>query len=277
MVAFMSKAKPKRWFKFAVCALLVVIAVVGIFLGLYGRRMYQARKQRAAVEVIKRHGGDVSYDHNWDQKGSWIGGSQPPGPAWQRKLLGKDFVSDVNTVWVCNSNFGDDDIACLADLPELFEVEIYRSPVTDAGLEHLEGLTNLKTLYLRKTLITDDGLERLKTLTNLEELMLDHSQITDAGLEHIKEFTNLKKLWLGETQITDAGLEHLQELSNLEQMCLERTQITDAGLEHLKALPNLGYLDVSDTQVTDDGIKSMKLASPKSIIRVLPRPVGARP
>ena len=39
--------------------------------------------------------------------------------------------------------------------------------VTDAGLEHLKGLTDLQTLELLHTKVTDAGLEHLEGLTRL--------------------------------------------------------------------------------------------------------------
>jgi hypothetical protein len=57
--------------------------------------------------------------------------------------------------------------------------------------------------------VTDAGLEHLKELTDLRRLDLDGSQVTDAGLQRLKGLTNLIQLELSDTQVTDAGLEHL--------------------------------------------------------------------
>ena len=46
--------------------------------------------------------------------------------------------------------------------------------MTDAGLEHLKGLTNLQSLDLTFTKVTDAGLEHLKGLTKLQSLDLGH-------------------------------------------------------------------------------------------------------
>src|SRR5262249_23951953 len=40
------------------------------------------------------------------------------------------------------------DLACLEELPKLRELDLTLTDVTDAGLEHLNGLTNLQTLDL---------------------------------------------------------------------------------------------------------------------------------
>ena len=44
--------------------------------------------------------------------------------------------------------------------------------MTDAGLEHLKGLSQLQRLDLASTQVTDAGLEHLKGLTQLQTLDL---------------------------------------------------------------------------------------------------------
>jgi hypothetical protein len=53
--------------------------------------------------------------------------------------------------------------------------------VTDAGLAHLRGLTNLRMLVLIGTKLTDAGLEHLKGLTNLEGLVLEQQRGSNKG------------------------------------------------------------------------------------------------
>ena len=113
------------------------------------------------------------------------------------------------------------------------------SPVTDAGLKHLRGLTNLETLELSHTQITDDGLKHLTGLPNLNYLELAGTKITDAGLECLKGMTNLDSLNLGSTLVTDGGLAMLKRLTKLKQLELSCTRVTSQGIEELrKALPN---------------------------------------
>ena len=52
---------------------------------------------------------------------------------------------------------------------------------------HLEGLTNLKKLYLWDTQVTDAGLVHLVGLTNLKWLYLYGTQVTDAGLAELRK------------------------------------------------------------------------------------------
>ena len=59
--------------------------------------------------------------------------------------------------------------------------------VTDAGLEHLKGLANLRVLQLLNTKVTDAGLEHLKGLTSLRDLHLWNTQVTDDGVKELQE------------------------------------------------------------------------------------------
>ena len=66
-------------------------------------------------------------------------------------------------------------------------------------------------VFLRDTQITDAGLVHLAGMTNLQDLYLTDTQVTDAGLVHLAGMTNLGILFLDETQVTDAGVAELQK------------------------------------------------------------------
>gem|GEM_PF-4995841 len=125
---------------------------------------------------------------------------------------------------------------------EVIEIRMSGGSTTDAELEHLKGLTSVRSLNLNRTQITDAGLEHLKALTSLKTLDLGHTQITDAGLIHLKGLTRLTTLTLDSPKITDAGLVHLKDLASLTELKLSSTQVTDGGLEHVKGLTRLTSL-----------------------------------
>jgi RND family efflux transporter MFP subunit len=127
--------------------------------------------------------------------------------------------------------------------------------VTDADLEHLQGLNQLESLNLSNANVTDAGLECLNWATQLNSLNLTFTKVTDAGLEHIKGLTNLQSLSLHGIGVTDAGVERLKTLTNLRELSLYNTAITDAGLEHLKGLTKLQSLDLGATKITGAGLK----------------------
>lgn len=104
------------------------------------------------------------------------------------------------------------------------DLNLSNSQITDAGMEHLNGLTGLTSLDIRNTQLTDAGLEHIKNLTELSFLELDNTKVTDAGLKHLKGLTKLSELNLNNTQITDAGLQELKT-------SLPKCQISNEGNE----------------------------------------------
>ena len=138
--------------------------------------------------------------------------------------------------------------------------------VSDAVLEPLQELSRLRWLKLADVpdRITDAGLAHLAGLTNLEALELSQlSAVTDAGLVHLKGMSKLVELHLSDTKITDAGLAHLKGLANLTRLGLSGTQVSDAGLPHLMALTKLRHVSLLRARVTDEGVKKLKEARPQ--------------
>jgi hypothetical protein len=81
---------------------------------------------------------------------------------------------------------GDDDLALLSDLARLDDLGLAGSPITDAGLVHLERLKFLHDLDLSHTAVSDAGLEHLEKLRSLRRVVLRHSRVTSAGVERLK-------------------------------------------------------------------------------------------
>jgi hypothetical protein len=118
-------------------------------------------------------------------------------------------------------------------------------------------------LGLAGTRVTDGGLVHLKGFTNLTCLDLSDTQVTDAGLARLSQLAKLRELGIGRTRVTDAGLVHLAGLRNLRSLNLTGTQVSDRGLAKLTGLTNLTELELALTNVTDGGITELKRALPK--------------
>jgi hypothetical protein len=119
------------------------------------------------------------------------------------------------------------------------------------GLAHLSRLCALEKLFtwpapgereLRG--ITDAGIRHLSGLSNLEELTVFNSALTDKSLASVARLVNLKVLrfTFGVFQFSPDALAKLKPLRNLKELDLEGSGVPDAGLYHLAELPNLTQL-----------------------------------
>jgi hypothetical protein len=257
----------RRRLQFSIRSLFVLTNAVAITCSWRGVEMKKATEQREAVNEITNVGGKVEYD--WRFNAGPLRNLQPPEPEWIRNLLGGDFFDKV----VQASLKTDAQMVRLQVLTQLRELDLgttdadgllvdFDTRISDAGLAHLAGLKQLKSLVFNGTQITDGGLAHLTGLNQLQELDLGIFEITDAGIAHLAGLPRLKDLILSDTQITDDGLAHLAGLTQLQSLVLDRSQITDAGLAHLAGLSQLQSLSLRGTIVTDDGVKKLQKALP---------------
>lgn len=117
-----------------------------------------------------------------------------------------------------SDDFSDSDLELLEPVSEqLAWLNLGRSSITDEGMQHIKGLTNLSKLHLEKTAVTDDGLANLSDLERLEYLNLYGTAVSDNGLEHLKNLKNLSALYLWQSNATRAGADKLiAEIPGLE-------------------------------------------------------------
>lgn len=105
-----------------------------------------------------------------------------------------------------SKEFNDEKLAELKPIASQIKwMDLARTQVTDKGLAHVAGMSNLTRLHLENTTVTDAGLDSLKGLSNLEYLNLYGTQVSDAGLEKLAGLKNLKKVFVWQTKVTDAG------------------------------------------------------------------------
>jgi hypothetical protein len=65
-------------------------------------------------------------------------------------------------------------------------VKFSRQPITDAGLVHLQGLSQLQRLDFDGTQVTDAGLARLQGWSQLQWLGVWKTTVTDEGLDKFR-------------------------------------------------------------------------------------------
>jgi predicted alpha/beta superfamily hydrolase len=153
------------------------------------------------------------------------------------RLGGTVVVSDgaIAKVDLHETAITDEDLAFLAQLPELRELDLRLTKIGDRALDHLRGLRKLETLNVFRTGISDEGLARLRQLTELRTLLMGGTRVTSAGLARLDTQTKLRKLSLFRTAVDDSGVVHLKRLPGLEVVLVGGSTITEAGMNDLCA------------------------------------------
>jgi hypothetical protein len=256
-------ANPKskrRWHQYSLRTLMIVVTLFAVACSWFAVKLQQAKRQKEAVEAIRKYGGDIFYDNDkYDNYGRFY--PQAISHSGLYKILGNDFFANVNLVKI--RYYPKADLKSIAEFSHLKMLWIEGSRINDDGLEDLRFFIQLKSLCLADAEFTNSGLKHLKELPQLKELYLQKNAITDDGLKYLQDLPQLQLLCLDKTEITDNGLNYLKKLSQLQTLFLSGTKITDAGLENLKELNRLETLDIRQTIVTYDGIKDLQKALPK--------------
>ena len=274
-----TKPRRRRWLQFSLRSLLIFTTLCAVAAALLARRMEQKGNERDAVEAIRRAGGTVRYGYQYDRSGKAVPNAMPTGWAWLRVLLGDNFFSEVDSVFLyapvrCRAlgradpgtkdlkrlelvgeKPADDDLDYIVRLPRLTTFGVPGNKITDVGLAKICALRELNSLDISGSAISDAGLAALVNLPALEHLTLEHTSISDEGIAKLRILSKLSSLNLAGTRISDASLKYLQSIENLEWLNLSQTQITNAALPKVAALRKLRSLDLKDTVVDDKGIE----------------------
>lgn len=226
-------ASRRRW-RLSVRAFLVATLIVGVLSGVAVRWGLPAYAQWRAVREIEALGGLVVYDDeehtgltaspsvrrrmydSLERKQELLGHPIPlelPAELQEAERSTADTLfQGVRSFNVQGAKFTDADLErVVRRLPELRDIDIGQTQVTDAGLQHLHGLKDLEIVRLYKANISDDGLARLKGLDKLTLLILSGATgITDVGLVHIKDMKSLRFVFVDGTSVTQQGIDDLK-------------------------------------------------------------------
>ena len=282
------RKQKRRLLRVSLRAFFVLITLFAIWLGFSVSR---ANKQRNAVAALSMFDVTIHYEHQLDLATMEVDSdAEPPGPKWLRGLVGEDFFSSVNGIFIASRSdrpVTDDSIKKLMphfqSLPELRKLDFFyadgvtdislteisklkkleylciaSSSITSGGVSQLASLTHLKRLTLGESL-DDNGMQHLQRLPNLEEFgCIGRSQVTDDGLAFLKYYPALRNLSLQDNRlITDAGVKHIRNASRLDTLMLYGQNFTNDSLKHLAGHPKLEKLLISDTRVTDSGLRHL--------------------
>jgi len=148
------QSKPRRFFRYSLRTLFVVVTVFCVWVGITAKR---ARDQKYAVETIREMGGWVFYEHQLDDRPMTItingklydrgGIPARPGPAWLRQIIGDEYFTTVNLVGMRGPQFNDASLEVVKLLTDLKRLALYDTKITNEGLKKLQkALPNCKMI-----------------------------------------------------------------------------------------------------------------------------------
>jgi uncharacterized protein (TIGR02996 family) len=192
-------------------------------------------------------------------------------------------VSELEGVYISESDVTTKGIAQLASLKELKSLGLYQTKVTsiaalagltkletlgifpefdikmgDTGLEGVQNFINLQDLYLNDNSISDATVKRLTSLTKMKKLDLTLGDIKDENcIAAFSGMTDLKSLALHGGNISDGALRHLAGLKKMNSLSIKVSRGSGAGFQHLSGLDSLQYLYVHGKGVTDESMQKL--------------------
>jgi hypothetical protein len=214
--------------------IVIAAAVVGAAVALYVAYAQVAaqRREREAAKEIEGLGAIVVRD----AAGSHVGSLN------LSTLQSRESLAEV--------------LRLLPALRHVTALDASRTPVTDADLERITGLTQLNSLALNKTAVTDAGLGHLADLLRLQALYLASTDVSDKGLPALVRLQELHILDLSATEVA-ADLGPLAELGQLEHLVLRELELRGDALSQLGAVPNLKRLSLEGSTYTDEQIERL--------------------
>ena len=171
----------RRWLQFSLRGLLGVMVFFALGLGWIASERRKVWLEERAVEEIERLGGVAL---RVDEVAADVSGLLVSirTPAWKRRLFGENYSRPVASVEF-EPGIGAEAVALLGPLRKLTSLKLVGARIGDEEVTAILRHPELWELELSATDITDAGAERLGELPKLTVLRLDHTAITERTLD----------------------------------------------------------------------------------------------
>ncbi|MGD9127809.1 MAG: hypothetical protein PVH19_10580 [Planctomycetia bacterium] len=165
-------------------------------------------------------------------------------------------VSTIKKLVLWGSNLKDPAADSLITMPNLVDLTLFTTDLTDTGIAKLAKMKNLRHLTLRQAAyMSDKGVSALKDLENLETLSLMYNNISNDAIKSLTKMPKLKLLDLrGCNYINDEGIGYAVQIPNLAVL-KHRLGVSNDGLEKIAKAKKLKVLVLQDcNSIDDDGL-----------------------
>jgi len=159
---------------------------------------------------------------------------------------------DIRSMPLHDKQVGD----LIGHLPNLLELQINRTSITDGVMPFVAKLKDLDFLDISHSKITSKGFAYLTANQKLRKLDASKTQIDNSVASTLSKMPGLTNIDLGENKIlTDEVVSFLRHTPNLHSLDLGHTAITDKTLAAIAKMPKLSSINLQYTAITDDGLK----------------------
>jgi hypothetical protein len=177
-----------KLFRWRIRTSIILIALLAGLMGIGTSLRSAALDRKEAIATINRKHGTYAI--------------RITGSAWSRELMKRFGADDTSFYNLTRINFGprnagydsetpfrDGDLeemaGTLSGFPDLRELDLTDSKVTDRGIANLPRLPKLKLLILEGTRITDDVIPYLQRFPSLTKISVIGTKVTRSGLREI--------------------------------------------------------------------------------------------
>ncbi len=196
----------------------------------------------------------------------------------------KEGLDTITTLDLSRSGVSDEGVKHLIAFPQLTELNLAETRVSNAGLVSVAEVKTLRSLTLGNLRGVDDtGVKHLSSLKELQALAITACPVTDLvfatlaeldGIETLNlsncpdiygkgfqllttkgHFKNLRELQVSGSKFGNYGMDQLNKLPQLEILRASRCEMAGATIMGLNGCDRLKVLDLSGNSFFDDNMK----------------------
>ena len=131
------KAK-RRWYQYSLRSLVIVMVLLCFLFAWVGVKIRQAEKQKEIVAWVRKNGGGVGYDYEYDANGYYLPDAKPPGPDWLREWIGIHYFCNIQAV-MFRGGINDSELTPLQGLPFLESIGFFVEFGTNQEFQKLQS------------------------------------------------------------------------------------------------------------------------------------------
>jgi site-specific DNA-cytosine methylase len=158
----------------------------------------------------------------------------------------------------------DEELQALRNLVGVQTVHLQQGRLMDVGAEFLVMIPNLREVKLRLSPLSDAGFAKLARCVKLESINVPQAECTEVGIRELKKLPHLQSLRVGSSLLKgeSAGLA-FAELSTLRHLHLIDIPLGEEGLQPLLRLTHLQSLYLDGAEIPDEAWRRFRHGNPQ--------------